>query len=417
MKKYNTIKRYFEDNLLKFEVNIDKFEILPQINATKILKVYENDEHIGLVLKSTSNNCVCNHCAQTISRKKGYISSVTTHGKFYDKILLIKLLSQRYLCPECKKITSEKLLSKGNHKILTLKSISAIINTLKIEINQNYSSVARKFKISKTTIINIFDKYVVNKIIDNDQITSLCIDENKVIADKEKGFSYQLIVQNPKTGEILDIVESRKKEYVFDVLSKYPKLETLSIDFWNTYKNCALELYPNLKIVPDNFHAVRNLTWAFDRTRRAVLEALNKPKSKNWRLYSKTYSRLNIKSKSKVITLLRENKELIPAYLAKEISYKMFNRKNTVEQYYLYLEKLKNLVEKYNLFEFKKPLKTLKEWEQYIVNIFEYKELSNGLLERINSSIKYIKRTGRGYRNIKRLEKLIKLKLNKNSAA
>ncbi len=44
MRKYNTIKRYFEDNLLKFEVNIDKFEILPQINATKILKVYENDE-------------------------------------------------------------------------------------------------------------------------------------------------------------------------------------------------------------------------------------------------------------------------------------------------------------------------------------------------------------------------------------
>ena len=60
----------------------------------------------------------------------------------------------------------------------------------------------------------------------------------------------------------------------------------------------------------------------------------------------------------------------------------------------------------------KKAIKTIQVWEQDIENMFKY-DITNGVVERINRTIKQSKNIAYGYRNLERATKLVQYRVNK----
>jgi len=68
-----------------------------------------------------------------------------------------------------------------------------------------------------------------------------------------------IIVDNDKRKKI-EAINSRDKEEVAGALQKFTKIETITRDFSQTYKNAANETHPNAKQIVDRFHIFKNLT-------------------------------------------------------------------------------------------------------------------------------------------------------------
>lgn len=117
------------------------------------------------------------------------------------------------------------------------------------------------------------------------------------------------------------------------------------------------------------------------------------------------------KRKRKIRRIIKKHKQLEIIHTAKEKAYETFKRQS-VEEYREKLEELKEYVKENNIQEFKKAIKTIQVWEQDIENMFKY-DITNGVVERINRTIKQSKNIAYGYRNLERATKLVQYRVNK----
>ncbi len=381
MKDYSTNKRYFTSELEKNPT--EKLPININIDNTKVLGIYANETHLGLHVRSMTDYGVCNYCGCIINRKKGYSTSVLVYAGINHRLLLVKIDNQKYKCLDCNKTTTEQLLDKAGLKRMTIDTLEGIMYDFSREESTSFASIGRKYSLTRTRIRQIFKETVKEEKIDYENIRHICIDENKIMQNKKLGYTYQLIV-----------LDAPYRDTIINVFSD------------------------KVKIIPDNFHVVRQFSWAFSRTRRCVYENYGESKSKHWRILTKREISLKENSKNILDDLLKKFPNLNPAHKAKEMAYDIFTKDNelapkeSVEKYISKIKELKEFVQENQLKEFETPLETVKEWSEHIENIFIYPELSNGILERLNSSIKYIKRAARGFRNPEIMKKVVMLKVN-----
>ncbi len=408
MNNYNTNKRYFESILIKNKIK--KLDIKIDIENTVISSCYEDERYIGFDLKSVTKSCFCSCCKMKITRKKGKVSIVMNFGSYNTKKVLVRVYQERYFCYICKKTTTEQLTDRLDRRSITNKVKDSILKELSNE-ESTYANVGRRYGFSRTYIMNLFDTYYEKEEINYETITSLCIDENKIIRNHKENYTYQLILFDPISKKIVDIKKDRKKAFVKEALLDFPKIEMVSMDLWRTYRNSVLEHDKNIKIVPDNFHVVRLFCWAFDRSRRKVYESKEVSKSKNWKILSKTKSKLDEEGLKILEQTFTEHDELRILHEVKEKAYELFS-KISLEEYKTKLKELKEIIFNNELKEFYTPLNTIDEWSEHIENLYKNPSISNGILERINSKIKYIKRGARGFKNMERMKNIMMHKIN-----
>lgn len=85
----------------------------------------------------------------------------------------------------------------------------------------------------------------------------ICIDE--VYLNLGNECKYALVIMNFITGEILDIIESRRKStthaYFMSIpLNERKKVLYLCCDIYDHYINYTSSYFPNAKAVTDSFH-------------------------------------------------------------------------------------------------------------------------------------------------------------------
>jgi transposase len=102
-----------------------------------------------------------------------------------------------------------------------------------------------------------------------DGIRAINVDEKSV----RRGHAYVTLVLNADTGELLHMVEGKKKsslESFFERLTPAQKgsIEAVCIDRAGAYKSAVAEHLPNAAIVYDRFHLMANLGKAIDQVRR-----------------------------------------------------------------------------------------------------------------------------------------------------
>lgn len=403
----NTVKLHFETILVKKEAKIT--DIVPQIEQVQITKAYEDQNYIGFEGVSLSEKGVCQHCGMVLTKVKDRRFSYTSLGLFNSRVVVLKLKKKLYYCPLCCRSTAERLLHIEGQEQRTKPFIDSMIASLKETVS--YSTVARTHKISVSNLIRHFDKAVLaeNKVNVED-VRNLSIDEVGIMKNKGCG-NYQCIFKDADRNMVVGILKTRQKVAVKEYMdSTFKNLSTVSQDLWNPYRQVVYELFPDCKVIADQFHVVRQFMWAFSRTRIAIAKKQNHSTNKNWKLLTKRCKKLDERGRFKLDRILKEDAELKIAHQAKEMALELFESKDKFE----YIERLavfKEFIEEHNLIEFKKAYRCIQNWEKEVLNMIE-SSYSNGSMERTNRLIKQSKNIAFGFKNLERTTKLIQYRAN-----
>ena len=111
----------------------------------------------------------------------------------------------------------------------------------------------------------------------------ICIYEFKASTIAGK---YALIIGEPESGEILDILPSRLQDYIYHYFNTIDKSEHLNVeyvitDLFESYRTICKNLFWNSIHVADRFHLIRLTTEAFNKTRISMMNNILKSKIKD----------------------------------------------------------------------------------------------------------------------------------------
>lgn len=412
--------------------DVDEFKVIKKNNLTYYY------------VKMKNNGGRCKRCGKYIYKIKEYRLKNIPHSKD----IIIKYKARRFIC-ECGSSFYEKNPFKSKDYLLSDNGIDYILTEIK-RYNHNFSEIAQSLNISVTKVIDIFDSYVQ---IERKKLREvISVDEFYFSKHSRNKYAFLILGLN---GEILDVLESRKKSSLLDYFKYIPieernRVKYITTDMNSIYKEVINRRFKNAAICIDSFHVVKLINDHLDRIRRKIMKeyADDDKKSREYYLLKKKKYLLlknlcDIKkdyshnrhygldmSESEILDdILAINKELNTAYIFKE-EYLRFNNLfglKTREELEVILNDYINECFLSEIVELIEIGNTLNNWKEEILNSFiEYKgiRLSNGKIENKNKYIKKIKDIANGYSNFKRFrnrimysenqyEKPLELKSNK----
>ena len=235
---------------------------------------------------------------------------------------------------------------------------------------------------------------------------------------------YALIINEPIKKRTLDILPSRKKDYLMSYFSKIENRGNVKYvlgDMYETYLIVTKVMFKNAKYVVDRFHYIRYIMDALDDVRIRLQDKygynskeykLLKNKKNvsllrkryidiNWYVYVKRYvnGRTVYKLPKDILNeMLSISDELDRGYDLKELFLDIVNNSTyeTAEQDLLIWI---DLCKESKIPEFIEASSTIENWLPYIVNSFIDKRYNNAYMEELNNKIKVIKRNAYGYKN------------------
>ena len=373
--------------------------------------ILKNTDHFGNLLlinaeiERKPHKCPC--CGEITNKIHDYriqmIKDISSFGNF----TIISLRKRRYACKNCGKRFYENVSFLPRYHRMTNRLSAWVINLLKDV--RSFSSVAREANLSVSTVIRIFDLVGYSKPQSLPEV--IAIDEFKGNTGKEK---YQAIITDPKTGVILDILPDRKQSHLIQYLKQYNKKERDKVkffvsDMWKPYRELSEIFFKNCIYLVDKYHYVRQIIWAFERTRKRI----QKKYSKEYRLLFKNSKRILTKRKSKlneeqlaqVEALLYVSDELRTAYYLKEAFYELLDCKDKETAKQLMSDWIYD-AQSSGIVDYDTCSNTLINWQNGILNTFDY-TYTNGFTEGCNNRIKVLKRNAYGFRNFERFRKSI----------
>ena len=369
----------------------------------------------------------------------------------YELILILK--QRRWKCtnPECCYDISESFKFVNKRRRTTNATDMLIVDAYR-DLMETSSSIASRFHVSDTHVLEVFDRYVK---MDRLPLTdAICIDE--VFLDMDEYCKYALVIQDFLTGDPIDLLRSRRANvtepyFVSISIEERNAVKYLISDMYNQYISYVDKYFPNAVSVVDSFHVIQWITRLIDNYIRQLLKKFRQrdreleeqlsyeqqrpvslPPSDEVYLLQK-YRWLILASQSNIKyhtdprmdshfrclmntydyedALFRIDHRLKDFRDLKEI-YIQFNNRNAGNPVKA-REELEELIPLYLSCEyeiFRDFGNLLEKYEDYIVNSFIMVEkhgagkiynsrLSNGPIESINRKVKDLKRMGRGFRN------------------
>lgn len=175
----------------------------------------DGSDNFLLVLKRKDH--IFPYCGSVTNKIKDYKSQKIRNKIFSDSNTTVIYRCRRYYCPSCSRSFVEKQAFTGSRKELSPSIVDQILKALK-PYNSTFSSVARQFDLSVTSVIDIFDKHV--QMPPNPLPSVMGWDEfyfNRHVRNK-----YAFMILNFKNKAIIDILESRKTSFLVEYFFTSP---------------------------------------------------------------------------------------------------------------------------------------------------------------------------------------------------
>ena len=327
---------------------------------------------------------------------------------------LLILSKQRFYCKHCNNTftASTSLVDKFKN----ISNNSNLQIRLKLMKKISEKDIADDVNVSTSSVNRVLNYISSNTILKHEHLpSSMNFDEFK--ATKDTSGKMAFIIVNNNSGNVFDILDSRKSNDLFKYFCRYQKkdrdyVKFISTDFYSGYINLSERLFKNAKIVIDRFHIVTQAYNALNITRVKLCHKSNPNYNK-----FKHYWKLIVKNE-----LDLSNEKFYSSYFKKYISQKeivtyLINTDSTLKATYECYQgiinsiknkdfnKFKNIIHHPNRLicdKMKQALKLYRQYEKYIHNSFTY-EINNGVIEGTNNLIKCIKRIAFGYKKFKHL--------------
>ena len=348
--------------------------------------------------------------------KHGFITSNIKIPDVAGFKTILRLKKQRYLCKHCGKAFTLRDNVTEYGCFISKNTKFKIANELRNKISEK--DIAKNNNVSPNTVERIMDSYYdTKKLYKNYLPKVLSFDEFKSVKSADGSMSFHMC--NGETGQTIDIVEDRKLLNLLKYFSYYSfkarkSVKFIIIDMYAPYVSLIQKMFPNAKIIIDNFHLVQLISRSLNKTRIKIMKSnkssYNKMK-RYWKLILKDRNELDY-SKWKRYTCFPN--------LMTEIDVVNYILEQSIElktTYYKYQELLQSIKNKnYNNFIYaisnvdvsisdymKTSIKTLIEFKDKIYNTFN-NNYHNGYIEGNNNFIKVLKRIAFGFRSFKRFK-------------
>lgn len=392
----------------------------------KIIKVSEqlvNKEKINVIIvEGTIKKIKCPICKKYTNHIHDRLKPMKIkYLKMAEQKTEIQLIKRRFICHNCKKkITEDLNINKYKSNIsnkLELKIRKDLLN-----YNLPITYIAKENNVSDVEIRNI----LLDAMSDyprNVKTLPQVISIDEFAAHTSYG-KYALIINDPIKKRTLDILPSRKKNYLMSYFTKVENRGNVKYvigDMYETYLIVTKAMFKNAKYIVDRFHFIRYIMDALDDIRIRLQDKfgynskeykLLKNKKNvgllrkryiniDWYVYVKRYvnGRYVYKLPKNILNeILAIDDELNRGYDLKELFLDIVNN-STYETAEKDLLIWIDLCRESKIEEFIEASKTIENWLEYIVNSFIDKRFNNGYTEGLNNKIKVIKRNAYGYKN------------------
>lgn len=424
------------DNIIVKKLGV----ITDKIDLEKSYISYDSNTNYNIIemyLKK-EDKIICPICGSTNIITRGTKCNVIKTAMQDMHNVIVNVHRRQYKCSCGRVFLQENPLSPSNRQITVMMDIN-ILNSLR-DKTKTYSSVAKDFGVSPTYVINLFDTKVDLKRLTLPQV--LCIDE--VHAKKLTKHSYCCVLYAPQWKKIIDILDSRHKIDLIDYFSRIPlegksKVEYISMDLWDSYKEMAKICFPKAKISADPFHVVKNLTKCFQNIRLQVMNNFKHLRcerdnyywlyKKFWKFLTMDISKISIEpirvSKSGVYmtkyqiidSMLTLSDKLKKAYELKE-DYRNFVATATIDTAEHELNELIIKFKEAHISEYSTFIKILTDWHDEIINSFNKingHKITNGPMERVNRDIQTIFSISFGSTNFPRVRNRVMFCINEDA--
>jgi transposase len=242
------------------------------------------------------------------------------------------------------------------------------------------------------------------------RVVAIGVDEYSI----RKGHKYATIITNPVKHTVIETFPGRDRKTVQAHLVALflPKSVKLAvIDMRRTFKNALSTVFLDVKIIIDKFHVVGVVIDALDKTRQQVQR--NKPPGQKRRIFRLRKllrtgrEKLSDEERECLRAALLSESDLLVAYQLKK-AFRAWYTLCIPEEAACQLSRWYQCAEATGLPEWYEAARTIRNWEQEILNYF-YWPLTNGFTEGSNNRVKVVKRRGYGYRNFGNLRRCILL--------
>ena len=175
----------------------------------------------------------------------------------YELILKPKQRRWRCINKSCSYTVNDSFNFVDKRKRNTNATDMLIIHSFR-GLSASASSIAAKYKVSDTYVLDTFDRYVKMDRLPLSDIISV----DEVCLDLDPNCRYALVIQDFYTGNPIDLLSSRKtndtEPYFMSIpLEERAKVKYLISDMYNPYINWVNRYFPNAVSVVDSFHVIQ----------------------------------------------------------------------------------------------------------------------------------------------------------------
>ena len=313
----------------------------------------------------------------------------------HGKRTLVEIERQRYRCKACGKTLFEPLPDMDDKRQMTSRLLAYIE---KNSLRKTFSDLAREVGVDDKTIRHVFDDYRerLGATTHFETPRILGIDELMIIGE------YRAMITNIENLSLYDMLPTRKKVDLLEYFKQLPnkqRVEIVTMDMWNVYRQVVRAQLPNRIVVVDRFHVVRMANDALEHMRKAIrksLDAATRRKLKDDRkvLLLRRHS-LTADQQAKLVKWVTLFPSLGAAYALKESFCDIYGAETRAEAEKAGRIWLKSIPADQAPY-FRRTATALNNWWAEIFNYFDY-PVTNAYTESINNIAKGMNRMGRGY--------------------
>ena len=426
------------------------------IDVTKVEVKKEKGADVKYVyVKSNKKKARCNKCNKFSNKIHDYLKpSKITYLKNSGENTYLIVNKRRFECKFCKKSFTEDLGLNSKKCSISNKTKRLILKEC-LDRDKTLESIAIDCNTSTDTVRETFMKAMKN-YPDNVEYLPEVISFDETSTYTSEGV-YSFILNDPIHRVTLDILKSRKKEYLINYFSKVKNRYSVKVvicDLYDPYYQVVKVCFPKAIFVADPFHYTRYIEDGLDKVRLRLVHQYEENKESyeykmlknriNRKLILKSfyetkgeikknkdqeerykqgrakrkpkdkfndywYGRMKIKRNNKFVEIFRIDRlqeildisdDLMSAYNLKEEFFRItINVKfqNAKEELIKWIEKCYES----ELEEMIEAAKTINNWLDSVVNSFLDERYSNGFTEANNNTIDKIIDRAYGYKNFK----------------
>lgn len=380
------------------------------------IEVIHTDVNIGIFTvfaRPVLSYTVCPKCGKTTDNIHDIRVQCYEHLPIWGMATLLVLPIRRFKCEcDCEHPFDETYEFIRKYQRQTIPFEEYIFDLCSKNTIQNASDMVG---ISHGRCQRIFN-YYAQKYVDSKETKPaqyIGVDDIAV----RKGHNYRTMVYNLETGEIIGIINGRKKEDVVEFFNNQTAefregVLGVAIDMSKGYCGAVLEALPNAKPVIDRFHISQLFHKLVDDARKHIQNKIRKEEGDKDKVFGirwallKNFEDLEADEISKLFEVCNEYPKLGECFALKE-EFRKFFEITEKEEAMAFIDYFKEQVTESQIPELQSFTKTLDRWLPQILNYYDY-NITNGPTEGFNHKIKNIKRRAYGFRNEKNFEIRIK---------